>query len=153
MPGGAGSPGRNPADRLGCGRPHPADGRTLGEGTPAFAGTGEAGSTVRLTDAGSIACTVTVDAAGWWTCTPVTALAEGERTITATDEAGNTSQGGTITITIAPAARVITTPADDSTLRRCSEHKRLSGSGIRDGRDAEGVPPAHDDGRAAAWHE
>ncbi|MEU1607994.1 Ig-like domain-containing protein, partial [Micromonospora matsumotoense] len=107
----------------------PGDGKTLGDSSPAFAGTGEAGSTVRLADAGSTMCTATVDAAGNWTCTPATVLTEGEHTITATatDEAGNTSQGGPITITIAPTTPVITTPADGSALWRCSEHGHDAG--------------------------
>ncbi|MGW3692120.1 Ig-like domain-containing protein [Streptomyces sp. NPDC005125] len=122
-------PAGTPTDRAGVGRRHPADGRTLGEGSPAFVGTGEAGSTVGLTDAGSIVCTATVDVAGKWTCTPGTALAEGEYTITATatDEAGNASRGGPITITVAPTTPVITTPADDGTLRRRSEHGHDAG--------------------------
>ncbi|MGW3689405.1 Ig-like domain-containing protein [Streptomyces sp. NPDC005125] len=107
----------------------PADGRTLGDSTPAFAGTGEAGSKVRVSDAGGTVCTATVDASGKWTCTPTTALAEGAHTLTATatDEAGNTSQGPPITITIAPTTPVITTPADDSTLGRCSNHGHDAG--------------------------
>ncbi|MET7492672.1 Ig-like domain-containing protein [Streptomyces sp900116325] len=107
----------------------PADGSTLGDSTPAFAGTGEAGSKVTVTDAGSTVCTAMVDAAGKWSCTPGTALVEGEHTITATatDEAGNTGQGGPITVTIAPPAPVITAPADGSTLGRCSKHGHDAG--------------------------
>ncbi|MGW6093221.1 Ig-like domain-containing protein [Streptomyces sp. NPDC055157] len=107
----------------------PADGSTLGDSTPAFAGTGEPGSKVTVTDAGSAVCTATVDTAGYWSCTPGTALAEGEHTITstATDEAGNTSQGGPITITIAPTTPLITAPADGSILGRCSERGRDAG--------------------------
>ncbi|MET7493709.1 Ig-like domain-containing protein [Streptomyces sp900116325] len=107
----------------------PEDGGTLGDGTPAFAGTGEVGSSVRLSDAGGIVCTAMVDGSGKWFCTPGTALAEGEHTITATatDGAGNTSQGGSITITIAPPAPAITTPADGSMLRRCSERGHVVG--------------------------
>ncbi|MFJ7944476.1 Ig-like domain-containing protein [Streptomyces sp. NPDC096354] len=107
----------------------PGDGGILGDSTPAFIGTGEVGSSVRLTEAGGTVCTATVDASGKWSCTPTTALAEGEHTITATatDEAGNTSQGGSITITIAPPAPVITAPSDGSTLRRCSERGHVVG--------------------------
>ncbi|MGW3731915.1 Ig-like domain-containing protein [Streptomyces sp. NPDC005148] len=107
----------------------PGDGSTLGDSTPAFAGTGEAGSKVTVTDAGSTVCTATVDKVGKWACTPGTALVEGEHTITATatDEAGNTSRGGPITITIAPTTPVITAPVDGSILRRCSERGRDAG--------------------------
>ncbi|WP_326744653.1 FG-GAP-like repeat-containing protein [Streptomyces sp. NBC_00121] len=107
----------------------PGDGKTLGDRTPAFAGTGEVGSSVRLTDAGGTVCTATVDASGKWTCTPTIALAEGEHTLTptATDAAGNSSQGQPITITIAPPAPVITAPADGSILRRCSERGHDAG--------------------------
>nr|WTB32629.1 Ig-like domain-containing protein [Streptomyces sp. NBC_00830] len=104
----------------------PGDGSTLGDSTPSFAGTGEAGSKVTVTEAGGTVCTATVDASGKWSCTPGTALVEGEHTITstATAGAGNTSQGPPITITIAPTTPVITAPADSSTLRHCSEHGR-----------------------------
>ncbi|WP_326605270.1 Ig-like domain-containing protein [Streptomyces sp. NBC_01800] len=104
----------------------PGDGGTLGDSTPDFVGTGEVGSKVAVTDAGSTVCTATVDTSGKWACTPGTALVEGEHTITATatDGAGNTSQGGPITITIAPITPVITAPVDGSTLRHCSERGR-----------------------------
>ncbi|MER5185153.1 Ig-like domain-containing protein [Streptomyces sp. NPDC002896] len=67
----------------------------------AFAGTGEAGSTVSLTDGGSTVCTAMVDAAAV-ACTPATSLADGEHTITptATDGAGNTADGEPVRITI-----------------------------------------------------
>lgn len=107
----------------------PGDGGILDDSIPAFIGTGEVGSSVRLTEASGTVCTATVDASGKWSCTPTTALAEGEHTITATatDDAGNTSQGGSITITIAPPAPVITTPADGTILNRCSERGRVVG--------------------------
>ncbi|MFD7613113.1 Ig-like domain-containing protein, partial [Streptomyces sp. NPDC059828] len=99
----------------------PSDGSVLADSTPAFAGTGGEGDTVTLTESGTTICTATVDASGEWTCTPTTALADGQHTIlpTARDAAGNTAEGDPITITIdtvPPTTPVITSPADGTTL-------------------------------------
>ncbi|MEU6300699.1 Ig-like domain-containing protein [Streptomyces erythrochromogenes] len=95
----------------------PADGSTLTDNTPAFSGTGTPGDTVTLTESGTTVCTATVGANGQWSCTPTTALSDGRHTITptATDPAGNRTEGAPITVTIdtqAPTAPVITSPAD-----------------------------------------
>ncbi|MFI5545267.1 Ig-like domain-containing protein [Streptomyces sp. NPDC051815] len=102
----------------------PADGSTSTDTTPTFSGTGTAGDTVTLTEAGNTICTTTVGANGQWSCTPTTALTAGQHTIlpTATDPAGNRTEGAPITVTIsttAPTAPVITTPANGSIIRDC----------------------------------
>ncbi|MFE2928481.1 Ig-like domain-containing protein [Streptomyces goshikiensis] len=102
----------------------PADGSTLTDNTPTLTGTGGAGDTVTLTESGNTVCTTTVGANGQWSCTPTTALTAGQHTIlpTATDPAGNRTEGAPVTVTIdatAPTAPVITTPANGSTTRDC----------------------------------
>jgi hypothetical protein len=98
----------------------PEDGSSTNDTTPEFSGTAEPGSTVEVTDAdGDTVCTATTGAGGNWSCTPDDALPQGEATYTATatDEAGNTSDGADVTFTIdnvAPGAPVITAPAGDS---------------------------------------
>ncbi|MFD5551071.1 DUF6923 family protein, partial [Streptomyces goshikiensis] len=99
----------------------PADGSTLTDSTPAFSGTGGAGDTVTLTESGNTVCTTTVGANGQWSCTPTAPLSDGPHTVlpTATDPAGNRTEGAPVTVTIdatAPGAPVITSPADGSTL-------------------------------------
>ncbi len=99
---------------------------TVSDTTPDIVGTAEAGSTVTVTvDGVVIACVgepIVAAADGSWTCTPVTPLAEGPHTATATatDAAGNVSPASAqadFTIaaaadTTAPAAPVITGPAE-----------------------------------------
>ncbi|QVV61185.1 BapA/Bap/LapF family large adhesin [Leclercia sp. Colony189] len=86
---------------------------------PTFNGTGEAGSIVTILVDGEAVGTAVVNAAGNWTFTPDTALAEGLRsvTFTATDPAGNTgpaSAAFTLTVdTTAPAAPTILAAADN----------------------------------------
>jgi len=71
----------------------PADGETVGDTMPAITGTAEPGSTVTVTEGGTELCTATADAQGTWSCSPATALPDGDHTITATatDDADNTS--------------------------------------------------------------
>lgn len=71
----------------------PPDGFTTTEQQPATSGTGEPGSTVTVTENGILVCTAMVDAHGAWRCVPVSPLAIGVHTVTATqqDPAGNTS--------------------------------------------------------------
>src|SRR5690606_23056589 len=96
----------------------PTDGGITGDATPQVSGTGEAGSTVTLVDEDdNPVCTATVQSDGTWTCTPSTALGDGEHTLTATqtDAAGNTSPGDSVTFAVdatAPTAPAITAPAD-----------------------------------------
>ncbi len=84
---------------------------------PTVAGTAEAGSTVTVSLNGAIAGTVMANAAGAWSFTPASALAQGAHTATATatDVAGNTSapspERGFTVDSVAPAMPVLTSPA------------------------------------------
>jgi uncharacterized protein (TIGR03382 family) len=98
----------------------PANGAVLTDNTPAYSGTAEAGNTVTVIVDGATVGTVTADAAGNWSFTPATALADGSHTVkaTATDAVGNTSpDSNTNTFTVdttPPAAPVLVTPANNS---------------------------------------
>ncbi|MEX0428447.1 Ig-like domain-containing protein, partial [Nocardioides sp. DS6] len=101
----------------------PKDGSEVNDSTPTISGTGEAGDTVTVTDEnGTTVCTATVQADGTWSCTPDTALTDGDHTLTATqtDPAGNESPASDpvhITVdTQAPAAPAITSPSDGDTI-------------------------------------
>jgi MYXO-CTERM domain-containing protein len=100
----------------------PANGSTTNDTTPAYSGTAEPNSTVTVIVDGVPVGTTTADGAGNWTLTPATALADGPHTVraTATDAAGNTSPSSntnTFTVdTTAPAAPVVVTPANGSTI-------------------------------------
>ncbi|SEK36959.1 Ig-like domain (group 3) [Stigmatella aurantiaca] len=99
----------------------PANGSTTGDNTPTYSGTAEANSTVTVIVDGSPVGTTTANASGAWSFTPTTPLADGTHTVraTATDSVGNTGpQSNTNTFivdTTAPAAPVVTTPANGST--------------------------------------
>ncbi|MDF1564849.1 MAG: Ig-like domain-containing protein [Deltaproteobacteria bacterium] len=99
----------------------PTEGESVGDDTPVITGTGEPGGTVTITVDGTPVCTATVDASGNWSCTPGAPLDEGSHTVgvTLTDPAGNTTPGTDVSIdvdTTAPAAPVITDPADGAIL-------------------------------------
>lgn len=71
--------------------------------TPSISGTGEAGATIKVTDAsGKQICSATVATDNSWSCKPSTALSEGNNTlqVTQTDPAGNTSPATSHTITV-----------------------------------------------------
>ena len=98
----------------------PADGSSTNDTTPDVSGTAEAGSTVTVTEGGVLVCTALTAPDGTWTCTPAGPLTEGPHTFdaTATDGAGNISTADSTTFTVdttAPAAPVITGPANGST--------------------------------------
>ncbi|MCE4226781.1 hemagglutinin [Methylobacterium sp. C25] len=91
---------------------------------PAITGTAEAGSTVTISDNGTVLGTAVAGADGTFSFTPATALADGLNTLTATahDAAGNLSGGSAavaLTIdTLAPVAPVIAAfegPTNDTT--------------------------------------
>ena len=100
----------------------PIDGTSTPSATPTFAGTAEPGSSVTVTDGGSAVCTAIADAAGVWSCTPLTPLGDGPHTITATatDPAGNTGPASApisvTTDTTAPVAPIVTSPANSSAI-------------------------------------
>ncbi|HEX8704183.1 MAG TPA: Ig-like domain-containing protein, partial [Myxococcaceae bacterium] len=98
----------------------PANGSITNDNTPTYTGLAEPGSTVTVIVDGTPVGTTTADAAGNWTFTPVVPLADGPHTVraTATDAVGNTSASsntnGFTVDTGAPAAPVVTTPANGS---------------------------------------
>ncbi|WP_051265817.1 Ig-like domain-containing protein [Nakamurella lactea] len=98
----------------------PVDGSSTNDTTPDITGSAEANSTVTVSIDGAVVGTAAADGAGAWTFTPTTPLAEGPHTATATaaDAAGNVSPvSNAVTFTVdttAPAAPVITAPADGS---------------------------------------
>ncbi|MDR2973689.1 MAG: Ig-like domain-containing protein, partial [Propionibacteriaceae bacterium] len=105
----------------------PANGSTTTDTTPTITGTGEPGSTVTVSVDGTPIGTATVQPDGTWSVTPTTALPLGTHTVTATqtDGAGHTSPQASNDFTVtsptnppdttAPAAPVITGPANGST--------------------------------------
>ena len=107
----------------------PSDNTLTNDNTPVISGTGEPGNTIDVVDVTdpnnpvTLCENVTVQADGTWSCTSST-LSDGDHTIVAnqTDPAGNKSGDSTpihVTVdTTAPAAPVITSPADNSTLNK-----------------------------------
>jgi len=94
-------------------------GGTTNDSKPTLSGTGEAGTTIHITDGGTEIGTAVVTAGGTWTFTPATALSEGTHNlvISATDPAGNSSLvNPTLTFTVdtvAPVAPLVISVADD----------------------------------------
>jgi hypothetical protein len=75
--------------------------------TPTFAGTGEPGGDVTITDdSGNVVCTTTVAQDGAWACTPDSPLDEGEQTyeVTITDAVGNESDPIRLILHVDPTA-------------------------------------------------
>ncbi|WP_461472475.1 Ig-like domain-containing protein [Microbacterium sp. HJ5] len=101
----------------------PANGSSTNDTTPAITGTAEPGSTVTVViDGTTVGAADADDTTGAWTFQPTTPLGEGEHTVTATavDALGNVSPpSAPVTFavdTTVPAAPVITSPADGSTV-------------------------------------
>ncbi|HEY1101329.1 MAG TPA: Ig-like domain-containing protein, partial [Myxococcota bacterium] len=98
----------------------PANGARSANQTPAYSGTAEASSTVRVFIDGVQVGTTTANGSGAWSFTQPTSLAEGSHTVsvTATDAAGNTSvSSNTNTFTVdvtPPSAPVVVTPSNGS---------------------------------------
>ncbi|GAA1441513.1 Ig-like domain-containing protein [Leifsonia poae] len=83
----------------------PADGASTTDRTPTFAGTGEPGATITITDeAGAVVGSATVASDGTWTVVPVVALTAGPHEFTVTQTVGTDT-------TVAVVALTITTPA------------------------------------------
>ena len=104
----------------------PADGSTTSDPTPVVSGTGEAGSSITVTEGGLTVCTTTVQSDGTWSCDPTLPLLPGEHTLTVTgeDPAGNTDTATTIVTivpdsgdTVPPAAPVIVAPAEGTSVQ------------------------------------
>lgn len=101
----------------------PLDGSITSDNTPAFSGTAEANSLVRVYRDGNLLGSTTANGSGNWSLTPGSPIADGtyDFTATAQDAVGNTStSSGTTEITIdttAPAAPSIASPTDgDATM-------------------------------------
>ncbi len=99
----------------------PAEGAFTNTTTPTFTGTGEPGSTVVVSRAGTEVCRTVVPSTGTWACT-ATAQAPGTVQVTAnaTDAANNTSTNAplrTFTIDVtAPGAPQVTAPSSGSSV-------------------------------------
>ena len=96
----------------------PAPNSTVDTGTPVFSGTAEPNSTVTIIIDGQVAGTVQADAAGNWSYTPTTPLAQGphEVQVRTTDEAGNSSTTSapspfTVADTTAPETTITSGPS------------------------------------------
>ncbi|QDE91756.1 hypothetical protein BHS06_23765 [Myxococcus xanthus] len=100
----------------------PTPGAVLDTQTPVLSGTATPGDEVTVYEGGTALCTTTADAAGNWSCTPTTPMAEGPHTVTATatppgGSPGPTSTPVTFTITLTTTEPpVITGPADGAVL-------------------------------------
>lgn len=100
----------------------PTQGALLADATPLISGTGEPGATLTLTLDGTQYGPLPVDAAGTWSYLPITDLAEGAHTVTATqtDPVGHISPASpprTFTVdTVAPAAPAIDSPSEGEQL-------------------------------------
>ncbi|QFZ86286.1 hypothetical protein GFK26_27760 [Variovorax paradoxus] len=81
------------ADDVGAKQGALVNGGVTDDPSPTLSGKAEANSTVTVYDNGKLLGTATADAAGNWAYTPTTPLNEGKHgfTVTATDQAGNTS--------------------------------------------------------------
>ncbi|MBS2025886.1 MAG: hypothetical protein JST92_26080, partial [Deltaproteobacteria bacterium] len=95
--------------------------------TPTFTGTGEAGTSVVVTEGATVLCTATVQNDGTWSCDSTVVLpgAPETHTITATgvDEAGNTSNGTTTTtvtvdthVPVDPTIDPVASPTNDTSV-------------------------------------
>lgn len=99
----------------------PANGALTSDNTPTYTGTAGTGLTVNVIVDGTTIGTTTADGAGNWSYTPAVALADGAHTIrAAATNAGGTSPNSNINTftvdTTAPAAPVVTTPANGATI-------------------------------------
>ncbi|WP_375195977.1 Ig-like domain-containing protein [Sphingobium sp.] len=93
---------------------------------PLLTGYAEAGARITLFDGGMVVATVTADASGAWSFTPVDPLAEGNHsfTVTATDAAGNVSgasQPYLLTIDLTAPAAPLLGPTDGLTISGSAE--------------------------------
>ncbi|MFZ5441865.1 MAG: Ig-like domain-containing protein, partial [Myxococcota bacterium] len=99
----------------------PANGSTTNDSTPTYTGTAEPNSLVAISVDGFLVGTATTNASGQWSFTPTSPLSDGSHTVraAATDAGGSTSIDSApstfIVDTRAPAAPVVTAPADGST--------------------------------------
>ncbi|WP_165822059.1 Ig-like domain-containing protein [Hymenobacter edaphi] len=98
----------------------PPNGALTNDNTPIYSGTALANSTVAVIVDGTSAGTATATAAGNWSFTPTTPLAEGSHTVRATASINGSAQSASsntntfIVDTTPPAAPVVTAPANGS---------------------------------------
>ncbi len=96
----------------------PADGAVTGSTQPSISGQTEPGISVEVSIDGVVVGTTNADSNGSWTFVPSSPLAEGQHTVTvsATDDAGNTSAPVSSTFTVDTTIPFvsITTPANNS---------------------------------------
>jgi hypothetical protein len=99
----------------------PANNSFTNNNRPTISGTAESSTTVAVTDSsGRAVCSATTGAAGSWSCSPSSALADGIYTIraTATDQFNTTSPPSSPVVftvkTTPPTAPVITTPTNNA---------------------------------------
>ncbi|MFI9488503.1 Ig-like domain-containing protein [Promicromonospora sp. NPDC052451] len=98
----------------------PTGGDLVIDATPTITGTGVPGATVTVLDDGAPIGTTVVSEDGTWTFTPTEPLAEGENTLTATQELGDAASGPSDPVTVVvdtvpPEPPVITAPDDGGT--------------------------------------
>ena len=120
----------------------PTPGEYLNTSTPTVTGeNGEPGSTITIKDEdGNVLCTTTVDADGNWSCTVDTPMDDGNRTltVTATDPAGNESEGTTIDFiidTVPPDPPMIESPAPGAAVN--TDTPEFKGKGTKPGSTVE----------------
>ncbi|MCC3156310.1 Ig-like domain-containing protein [Hymenobacter sp. 15J16-1T3B] len=100
----------------------PANGSTVATTVPTYNGTAEPNATVTVIVDGAAVGTTAATGAGTWSLAQPTALSQGSHTVraVAADAAGNTSVNSNtntfIVDTVAPAAPVVTAPANGSTI-------------------------------------
>ncbi|WP_183086295.1 Ig-like domain-containing protein [Mycetocola tolaasinivorans] len=109
----------------------PTNGHITNEVRPTISGSGENGSTVTVRDGVVAVCTSPVTN-GTWSCVPTADLSEGSHAFTpsATDAAGNSSEGQPVTITVdttAPAVPVINAPLNGAAISELNP--TISGGG------------------------
>lgn len=93
----------------------PTAGSLTNDTTPTISGTAAAGNTITVKEGSTTRCTTTANSDGAWSCTPSTALGQGEHSVTATaTNLAGSAASSTVSFTIdsmAPAAPTISTPA------------------------------------------
>lgn len=95
----------------------PSDGGKTADNTPTLEGTAEPGTTVEVKVDGVVVCTTTADAAGHWSCPPLSTLSDGVHgySVTATDGSGNVSAPRTGTFDVQTATGSLSPPSPGRT--------------------------------------
>lgn len=95
----------------------PADGSLTNDAQPPLSGTATPGATVEAMVDGQVVCTDVATPSGFWSCTPITALADGAHAASAREQgsADVSNTNGFAIDTAAPGAPVILTPGEGTT--------------------------------------